>query len=89
MIERWAIRQRALDRYLVLALLCLFALAWVTPLAIVALSSMKTPREQAQSGILALPENAAMIFDNIASASECRASATDSLAVSFMHSSVP
>ncbi|MDE2818782.1 MAG: carbohydrate ABC transporter permease [Chloroflexota bacterium] len=53
-----------------LALLCLFTIVWVTPLAIVALSSMKTPREQSQSGILALPENAAMILDNIASASE-------------------
>ncbi len=70
MIERWSIRQRALERYLVLALLCLFTTAWVTPLAIVALSSMKTPREQSQSAILALPENAAMILDNIASASE-------------------
>lgn len=53
-----------------LALLCLFTTAWVTPLAIVALSSMKTPIEQSQSGILALPENAAMILDNIVSASE-------------------
>ena len=70
MIERWSIRQRALERYLVLALLCLFTIVWVTPLAIVALSSMKTPIEQSQSGILALPENAAMIFDNISSASE-------------------
>ncbi|MDE2854895.1 MAG: carbohydrate ABC transporter permease [Chloroflexota bacterium] len=70
MIERWSIRQRALERYLVLALLCLFTIVWVTPLAIVALSSMKTPREQSQSGILTLPENAAMILDNIASASE-------------------
>ena len=70
MIERWSIRQRALERYLVLALLCLFTTAWVTPLAIVVLSSMKTPIEQSQSGILALPENAAMILDNIASASE-------------------
>ena len=70
MIEKWAIRQRALDRYLALALLCLFAIAWVTPLAIVALSSMKTPREQSQSGILALPENAEVILENIASASE-------------------
>ncbi|MDE2635297.1 MAG: carbohydrate ABC transporter permease [Chloroflexota bacterium] len=31
---------------------------------------MKTPREQSQSGILALPANAAMILDNISSASE-------------------
>ena len=62
--------KRALDRYLALGLLCLFAMCWVMPLAIVALSSMKSPREQAQSGILALPENALMIFDNIATASE-------------------
>ena len=62
--------KRALDRYLALALLCCFTIVWVTPLAIVALSSMKTPKEQSQSGILALPDNAAMIFDNIASASE-------------------
>lgn len=70
MIERLSLQRRALDRYLVLALLCLFTIVWVTPLAIVALSSMKTPREQSQSGILAPPENAAMILDNIASASE-------------------
>ncbi|MCY4539318.1 MAG: carbohydrate ABC transporter permease [Chloroflexi bacterium] len=31
---------------------------------------MKTPVEQSQSGILALPENAAMILDNITSAAE-------------------
>ena len=62
--------KHSLGRYLVLALLILFASVWVTPLAIVALSSMKTPIEQSQSAILALPENAAMIFDNIASASE-------------------
>ncbi|MCE2473861.1 MAG: carbohydrate ABC transporter permease, partial [Anaerolineae bacterium] len=53
-----------------LGLLCLFAMAWVTPLVIVVLSSMKTPIEQSQSGTLALPENAAMILDNISSASE-------------------
>ncbi len=70
MVERLPTRIRSLDRYLILGLLCLFAMAWVTPLAIVVLSSMKTPIEQSQSGILALPENAAMILDNIASASE-------------------
>ncbi len=70
MIERLSTGKHSLDRYLVLALLILFALVWVTPLAIVILSSMKTPIEQSQSGILALPENAAMIFDNITSASE-------------------
>ncbi|MDE2776526.1 MAG: carbohydrate ABC transporter permease [Chloroflexota bacterium] len=70
MVERRSIGQRGLGRYLALALLCLFAIVWVTPLAIVVLSSMKTPIEQSQSAILALPENAAMIFDNIASASE-------------------
>ena len=70
MIERLSTGKHSLDRYLALALLCIFAIIWVTPLAIVALSSMKTPREQSQSGILALPENAAMILDNIASASE-------------------
>ena len=70
MIKRLFEGKRSLDRYLVLALLCLFAIVWVTPLAIVALSSMKTPREQSQSGILALPENAAVILDNISSASE-------------------
>ena len=70
MVERLSTRIRSLDRYLILGLLCLFAMAWVTPLAIVVLSSMKTPIEQSQSGILALPENAAMILDNIASASE-------------------
>jgi len=70
MVERRSIGQRSLGRYLALALLCLFAFVWVTPLAIVALSSMKTPIEQSQSAILALPENAAMILDNIASASE-------------------
>ncbi|MCY4018474.1 MAG: carbohydrate ABC transporter permease [Chloroflexi bacterium] len=70
MIQRLSKGKRSLDRYIVLGLLCVFAMAWVTPLAIVALSSMKTPREQSQSGILALPENAAMIFDNISSASE-------------------
>ena len=63
-------RKRSHDRYLVLGLLCLFAMAWVLPLAMVVLSSMKTPIEQSQSGILALPENAAMILDNITSASE-------------------
>lgn len=70
MIRRLSTGKHSLDRYLVLALLCLFTIVWVTPLAIVALSSMKTPIEQSQSGILALPENAAMILDNIASASE-------------------
>ncbi len=70
MIQRLSLRNRFLDRYLALALLCLFAIAWVTPLAIVVLSSMKTPIEQSQSGILALPENAEVILDNIASASE-------------------
>ena len=70
MIQRLSIPGRSLDRYLALGLLCLFAMAWVLPLAIVVLSSMKTPIEQSQSGILALPENAAMIFDNITSASE-------------------
>lgn len=45
-------------------------MAWVLPLAMVVLSSMKTPIEQSQSGILALPENAAMILDNMKSASE-------------------
>ena len=62
--------RRSLDRYLVLGLLCLFAMAWVVPLAMVVLSSMKTPIEQSQGGILALPENAAMILDNMRSASE-------------------
>lgn len=70
MIQRPSIWKRSLDRYLVLGLLCLFAMAWVLPLAMVVLSSMKTPIEQSQSGILALPENAAMILDNITSASE-------------------
>ncbi len=70
MIQRLSLRYRFLDRYLALALLCLFTIVWVTPLAIVVLSSMKTPREQSQSGILALPANAAMILDNISSASE-------------------
>lgn len=70
MILRLSIRRRSLDRYLVLGLLCLFAMAWVLPLAMVVLSSMKTPIEQSQSGILALPENAAMILDNMKSASE-------------------
>ena len=70
MILRLSIRRRSLDRYLVLGLLCLFAMAWVLPLAMVVLSSMKTPIEQSQSGILALPENAAMILDNMTSASE-------------------
>ena len=70
MIERLSLQTRSLDRYLALGLLSLFAMAWVTPLAIVALSSMKTPIEQSQSGILALPANAAMIFDNIRTASE-------------------
>jgi len=70
MIQRLSKGKRSLDRYIVLGLLCVFAFVWVTPLAIVTLSSMKTPREQSQSGILALPENAAMIFDNISSASE-------------------
>ena len=70
MIQRLSAGKHSLDQYLVLGLLILFTIVWVTPLAIVALSSMKTPREQAQSGILALPENAAMILDNIASASE-------------------
>ena len=70
MIQRLSIRRRSLDRYLALGLLCLFAMAWVLPLAMVVLSSMKTPIEQSQSGILALPENAAMIVDNMTSASE-------------------
>ena len=70
MILRLSIRRRSLDRYLVLGILCLFAVAWVLPLAMVVLSSMKTPIEQSQSGILALPENAAMILDNMTSASE-------------------
>ncbi len=70
MIRRLFAGRRSLDRYLVLGLLCLFAMAWVTPLVIVVLSSMKTPIEQSQSGTLALPENAAMILDNISSASE-------------------
>ncbi len=70
MVERLSILIRSFDRYFALGLLCLFAMAWVTPLAIVVLSSMKTPIEQSQSAILALPENAAMILDNIASASE-------------------
>lgn len=70
MKRRLSLRIRFLDRYLVLGLLCLFAMAWVLPLAIVVLSSMKTPIEQSQSGVLALPENAAMIIDNITSASE-------------------
>ncbi len=70
MVERLSIRIRSFDRYLALGLLCLFAMAWVLPLAIVVLSSMKTPIEQSQSAILALPENAAMILDNMRSASE-------------------
>ena len=45
-------------------------MAWVTPLVMVVLSSMKTPIEQSQSGIMALPENAAMILDNVTSAAE-------------------
>ncbi len=70
MIRRLFAGRRSLDRYLALGLLCLFAMAWVLPLAIVVLSSMKTPIEQSQSAILALPENAAMILDNMRSASE-------------------
>ena len=70
MILRLSIRRRSLDRYLVLGLFCLFAMAWVTPLVMVVLSSMKTPIEQSQSGIMALPENAAMILDNVTSAAE-------------------
>ena len=70
MIQRPSLRSRFLERYLALGLLCCFALAWVTPLVMVALSSMKTPIEQSQSGILALPENAAMMLDNMQSASE-------------------
>ncbi len=70
MVERLSIRIRSFDRFLALGLLCLFAMAWVLPLAIVVLSSMKTPIEQSQSAILALPENAAMILDNMRSASE-------------------
>ncbi len=70
MMHRLTAGRHSLDRYLVLGLLCLFAMAWVTPLVIVVLSSMKTPIEQSQSAILALPENAAMILDNMRSASE-------------------
>ena len=70
MTLRLSIRRRSLDRYLVLGLFCLFAMAWVTPLVMVVLSSMKTPIEQSQSGIMALPENAAMILDNVTSAAE-------------------
>ncbi len=70
MIRRLFAGRRSLDRYLVLGLFCLFAMAWVTPLVMVVLSSMKTPIEQSQSGIMALPENAAMILDNVTSAAE-------------------
>ncbi len=70
MIRRLFAGRRSLDRYLVLGLFCLFAMAWVTPLVMVVLSSMKTPIEQSQSGIMALPKNAAMILDNVTSAAE-------------------
>ena len=50
MIQRLTTGKHSLDRYVVLGLLCLFAVVWITPLAIVVLSSMKTPIEQSQSG---------------------------------------